>query len=43
MKELIRTLAKDIPEVRNSILSAMKNVHPSHLLDDQLSKTTDFD
>jgi len=43
MKELVRTLAKDIPEVRNSMLSAMKNVHPSHLLDDQLYKTTASD
>jgi tRNA 2-thiocytidine biosynthesis protein TtcA len=40
MKELVRTLAKDIPEVRSSILSALKNVHPSHLLDDQIYKAT---
>jgi tRNA 2-thiocytidine biosynthesis protein TtcA len=37
MKRLLDDLSKDIPHVRNSVLSAMGNVHPSHLLDGRLA------
>lgn len=33
IKQLVDTLGKDIPHVRSSILSAMGNLHTSHLLD----------
>lgn len=36
VKRLVDELAKDIPLVRNSLLSAMGNLHPSHLLDRRL-------
>jgi tRNA 2-thiocytidine biosynthesis protein TtcA len=32
MKQLIRTLALDIPNIRRSMLAALGNVHPRHLL-----------
>lgn len=38
MKELIHTLSKEIPEIRSSMLGALKNVHPSHLLDNQITR-----
>lgn len=38
MKQLIETLAKEIPEIRNSMISSLGNVHPSHLLDQSLSR-----
>lgn len=38
MKSLIKELAKDIPEIRSSMLSALNNVHPRHLLDTQLER-----
>ena len=36
VKTLVDTLGKDIPNVRSSILSAMGNLHTSHLLDPAL-------
>jgi tRNA 2-thiocytidine biosynthesis protein TtcA len=36
VKRLVDELGKDIPLVRNSLLSAMGNLHPSHLLDKRL-------
>lgn len=36
VKALVDSLAKDIPMLRSSILSAMSNVHPSHMLDPKL-------
>ena len=33
VKRLVDELSKDIPHVRNSILSAMGNLHTTHLLD----------
>ncbi len=38
MKQLIKDLAKDIPEIRNSMISAIGNVHPRHLLGQKLTK-----
>jgi tRNA 2-thiocytidine biosynthesis protein TtcA len=36
VKRLVDELAKDIPMVRNSLLSAMGNLHVTHLLDQRL-------
>ncbi|MDP2275770.1 MAG: tRNA 2-thiocytidine(32) synthetase TtcA [Archangium sp.] len=36
VKRLVDDLAKEIPMVRNSLMSAMGNIHPSHLLDQKL-------
>ena len=36
MQRLVEELGKDIPNVRQSILAAMSNVRPSHLLDRNL-------
>jgi len=36
MQRLVEELGKDIPNVRQSLLSAMSNVRPSHLLDRNL-------
>lgn len=36
VKRLVDELSKDVPMVRNSLLSAMGNLHPSHLLDRKL-------
>lgn len=38
MKQLVKTLAADIPEIRNSMISAIGNVQPHHLLDQHLIK-----
>ena len=38
MKQLVKKLARDIPEIRNSMISAIGNVQPRHLLDQSLSK-----
>jgi tRNA 2-thiocytidine biosynthesis protein TtcA len=39
VKRLVDELSKDIPNVRSSILSAMGNLHTSHLLDPRFSST----
>ncbi|MBC8017916.1 MAG: tRNA 2-thiocytidine(32) synthetase TtcA [Verrucomicrobia bacterium] len=36
MKNLLHALEKDIPHIRNSMLKALSNVHPRHLLDGRL-------
>jgi len=36
MKELLTSLEKDIPQIKNSLLKALSNVHPRHLLDGRL-------
>ncbi|MDA8413189.1 MAG: tRNA 2-thiocytidine(32) synthetase TtcA [Desulfobacteraceae bacterium] len=36
MKRLLSELQKDIPHVKNSLLKALSNVHPRHLLDGRL-------
>ena len=36
VKRLVDELAKEIPQVRSSLLAAMGNLHPSHLLDKRL-------
>ena len=36
MKNLLKELEKDIPHVKNSLLKALSNVHPRHLLDSTL-------
>ncbi len=36
VKRLVDDLAREIPMVRNSLASAMGNIHPSHLLDRKL-------
>jgi tRNA 2-thiocytidine biosynthesis protein TtcA len=37
MRELVDTMAADNPNVRAVMLNAMRNVHPSHLLDRELA------
>ena len=39
MKRLIADLAGEIPQIRNSMISAIGNVHPRHLLDQKLVGT----
>ncbi|NVN89961.1 MAG: tRNA 2-thiocytidine(32) synthetase TtcA [Desulfuromonadales bacterium] len=36
MKNLLTKLEKDIPHIKNSMLKALSNVHPRHLLDQRL-------
>jgi tRNA 2-thiocytidine biosynthesis protein TtcA len=38
MKRLIKELAKEIPHIRRSMIGALGNVHPRHLLDPQLQR-----
>lgn len=38
MKQLISQLSKEIPQIRNSMLGALGNVQPRHLLDQKLRK-----
>jgi tRNA 2-thiocytidine biosynthesis protein TtcA len=38
MKKLLQTLEKDIPHIRSSMLKALSNVHPRHLLDSTLRR-----
>jgi tRNA 2-thiocytidine biosynthesis protein TtcA len=38
MKLLIKGLAQEIPQIRNSMISALGNVHPRHLLDPGLKR-----
>ncbi|MCK5915458.1 MAG: tRNA 2-thiocytidine(32) synthetase TtcA, partial [Deltaproteobacteria bacterium] len=39
MKQLVKNLAREIPEIRNSMISAISNVQPIHLLDQDLTKS----
>ncbi len=36
MKQLIKDLSLEIPQIRNSMISSLGNVHPRHLLDQSL-------
>jgi tRNA 2-thiocytidine biosynthesis protein TtcA len=38
MKDLLHSLEKDIPHIKNSMLRALSNVHPRHLLDSRLRR-----
>ena len=38
MKRLLKELEREIPQVKNSLLAALGNVQPRHLLDQQLEK-----
>jgi tRNA 2-thiocytidine biosynthesis protein TtcA len=38
MKTLLKQLEKDIPHIKNSMLKALSNVHPRHLLDPALRR-----
>jgi tRNA 2-thiocytidine biosynthesis protein TtcA len=38
MKTLLKELEKDIPHIKNSLLKALSNVHPRHLLDPRLRR-----
>ena len=38
MKELLKELEQEIPHIKSSLLTAMGNVHPRHLLDPHLVK-----
>lgn len=38
MKELLKGLEKDIPHIKSSMLKALSNVHPRHLLDQRLQE-----
>jgi tRNA 2-thiocytidine biosynthesis protein TtcA len=38
MKRLLKELERDIPHVKSSLLKALSNVHPRHLLDHSLSR-----
>ena len=38
MKQLINQLSEDIPRIRNSMIAALGNVQPRHLLDPTISK-----
>jgi tRNA 2-thiocytidine biosynthesis protein TtcA len=40
MKRLLNELQKDIPHVKSSLLKALSNVHPRHLLDTTLCRET---
>ena len=40
MKRLVADLAREIPQIRNSMISAIGNVHPRHLLDQKLVGTS---
>mgnify|MGYP000879241975 CR=1 FL=1 len=40
MKLLLTTLEQEIPQIKNSLLAALGNVQPRHLLDTKLSKDT---
>lgn len=39
MKNLLKELEKEIPHIKNSMLKALSNVHPRHLLDRRLPTT----
>jgi tRNA 2-thiocytidine biosynthesis protein TtcA len=38
MKQLLTDLQKDIPHIKDSLLAALGNVQPRHLLDPYISK-----
>ncbi len=38
MKRLVKELAEEIPQIRRSMIGSLGNVHPRHLLDQQLNK-----
>ncbi len=38
IKQLVKDLAKEIPQIRRSMIGSLGNVHPRHLLDPHLSK-----
>ncbi len=38
MKQLVQNLSREIPEIRNSMISAIGNVQPGYLLDQELAK-----
>jgi tRNA 2-thiocytidine biosynthesis protein TtcA len=40
MKELLILLEKDIPHIKSSLLKALSNVHPRHLLDGRLQASS---
>ena len=40
MKKLVKDLAEEIPQIRRSMIGSLGNVHPRHLLDQQLSKSS---
>jgi tRNA 2-thiocytidine biosynthesis protein TtcA len=40
MKRLLTELQQDIPHVKNSLLKALSNVHPRHLLDRRLQASS---
>lgn len=40
MKKLLKELQSDIPHVKSSLLKALSNVHPRHLLDTSLRRDT---
>ena len=40
MKSLLKELEKDIPHIKSSLLKALSNVHPRHLLDQRLGTCT---
>lgn len=40
MKRLIKELSREIPEIRNSLIHAIGNVQPAHLLNQQIAKKT---
>jgi tRNA 2-thiocytidine biosynthesis protein TtcA len=42
MKQLVKDLAKEIPQIRRSLIGSLGNVHPRHLLDHNFS-TADKD
>ncbi|MBN2645724.1 MAG: tRNA 2-thiocytidine(32) synthetase TtcA [Desulfuromonadaceae bacterium] len=42
MKALLHQLQKDIPHIKQSLLNALRNVQPRHLLDSKLSDTPDL-
>ena len=43
MKQLVKQLANEIPHIRSSMISALGNVQPRHLLDQGLQRATNKD
>jgi tRNA 2-thiocytidine biosynthesis protein TtcA len=42
MKQLLASLEQEIPQIKNSLLAALGNVQPRHLLDLKLYKDNDL-